>query len=870
MDLQDPTTTTIKHWQQVKGIFQAVIEIPSEERAAWLARTCAGDASLQAEVESLLAAHNQPGSFLDTPAVDLNGNDDDSLVGKSLGRYRILSALGRGGMGQLYRAQDTTLGREVAIKILLPAFSLDQDRLHRFAQEARAASALNHPNIITIHEFGQEDGTHFIVSEFIEGQTLRQRLASGRLNVSELLDVAIQIASALDVAHKAGIFHRDIKPENIMIRPDGLVKVLDFGLAKLAERKFTGVANQTEASTADWGRTDFGVVMGTVCYMSPEQARGQKLDPRTDIFSLGIVLYEMAAGHTPFTCATAADAIASILDKEPEPLAEFTSQAPEGLEALIRKALSKDREQRYQTAAELLANLKNLKNGEVIAALPLAISANEPLFGALKQHWRAATIAAVSLVAIISGGFYLHSFERAVESIAVLPFTSESNSPETEHLADVVAENLISSLSQLSNLIVRPRSAVLRYKRQEIDPIAAGRELDVEAVLIGQTTVHGEEITISLQLVDVRKNRQLWGAKYNARSGDLLPTEAQIAREVTENLRLRLSAGERQQLSKHPTDNAEAYQLYQQGRYFWKQRNPAGYQKAIEFFNQAIDLDPAFALAYAGLADCYLLGGGGRISVHESMSKARTAALRALKLDDQLAEAHTSLAQIQFYNDWNLTEAEASFQRAINLKPDYETAHHWYALMLAMAGRFDQAIDRIKRAHAIDPISISVVKDTALIYFYAGHYDQAIIHCQKALEMNPDFYPAHAALGDIYLKLGRKEEAIAELTKASQLDGRLLARTALGYGYAVTGERKKAQAVLNELRKPSPSRPIPALYLAILFTGLGQKDEAFKWLNQALQERAYRLVTLKVDPTFDSLRSDPRFDLLLQQLNLAQ
>ncbi len=865
-------TATIERWRQVKEFFQAAIELPPVERSAWLAGVCAGDSSLLAEVESLIAAHDQPGGFLDTSAVDLVGDQTDPLVGQSLGRYQIVATLGRGGMGQLYRAKDTTLGRDVAIKVLLSTFSVNQERLHRFAREARAASALNHPNIITIHEFGQENGTHFIVSEFIEGETLRQRLAKSRLSASEVLDIATQITNALEAAHKAGIFHRDIKPENIMIRPDGLVKVLDFGLAKLTEHKIGNQnINATEASTADWGRTEPGVVMGTICYMSPEQARGQELDGRTDLFSLGIVLYEMAAGRTPFTCVTAADAFASILAQEPPPIADFAADFPNSLETIIRCLLSKDREHRYQSAGELLADLKSLNSGDTASALLSAKSAaRKTWFGAMKQQWRHAAITIVALAAIIAGAVYWHSNEKVVESIAVLPFSSESANSETEHLAEVITENLISNLSQLSNLTVRPRSAILRYKKREVDPMMAGRELDVEAVLTGQTTVRGEEITVSLQLVDVRNNRQLWGAKYNGRYGDLLLTEAQIAREVTENLRLRLSAGERQQLTKQPTNNLAAYQLYQQGRFFWKQRTPASYQMAIEHFKKAIDLDPSFALAYVGLADCYLLGGGRQLSVHESMSKARTAALHALKLDAQLAEAHVSLAQVQFYNDWNITEAEISFNRAIELKPDYETAHHWYALMLAMAGRFQEAIDRIKLAQTIDPVSISIIKDSGLIYFYAGQYDQAIEHCLKALEMNPNFYPAHAALGDIYLKLGRKQDAIAELVKASQLDSRLLAKTALGYGYAVTGEKKKALAVLNELRQPLPARPVPAYYLAILYTGLGQKDEAFKWLNQALQERAYRLVTLKVDPTFESLRSDPRFDDLLRQLNLAQ
>jgi serine/threonine protein kinase/Flp pilus assembly protein TadD len=757
------------------------------------------------------------------------------------------------------------LGREVAIKVLHSTFSIDQDRLHRFEQEARAASALNHPNIITIHEFGQEDGVHFIVSELIEGETLRRRMASGRLSSDAVLDVSIQVASALNAAHEAGIVHRDIKPENIMVRPDGLVKVLDFGLAKLADRPASMVFD-TNAPTSPEFRTEPGTIMGTMTYMSPEQARGQKLDARSDIFSLGVAMYEMAAGRSPFVRETVADVIVSILEKEPPPLAEFTPEVPRTLEAIIRKALRKDREERYQTAGELLSDLKSLKSG---AAVTLPFAKYESLAGPLKRHWRSAAMAMAALIAIVIGAVYFGRSDRAIESIAVLPFVNADGNPETEYLADGVTENVTNCLSRLPSLKVRPHNSVARYKGQTVDPLAAGRALEVEAVLTSQVARRGDGFTISLQLIDVRENRQLWGAKYSGRSSDLLFTETQIACEVAEKLRQRLTPAERQLLAKRPTGNVEAYDLYLQGRRAWNQRTREGYRNAIALFTKATELDPAFALAHAGLADCYVLGGGYPLSVHEAMSKARASALLALKLDETLGEAHASLAQVQLFNDWNLAEAEASFKRAVDLKPDYETAHHWYALMLAVAGRFPEAIDRIKRAQALAPASHIITKDAGLIYYYAGQYDQALAECRKALDLSPAFYPAHASLGDIYLQLGRREEALAELRKANQLDGRLLTKAALGYGYAIVGQKGEALAVLNDLRKESSSRPVPAFYLALLHTGLGQKDAAFKWLKQAAQERAYRMVYLKVDPAFASLRSDPRFTELLQNIGLS-
>jgi serine/threonine-protein kinase len=866
--------TTSERWRQVKQIFQAAVELPPASRAAYLTDACADDPELLNEIGSLLAAHEQTGRFLDTPAGALAAENTAAaqaqpLVGESLGRYRILELLGRGGMGEVYKAKDTTLGREVAIKVLHSAFPLDRDRLHRFAQEARAASALNHPNIITIHEFGQENGLHFIVSEFIEGETVRQRMAGGRLNPGEAPDIALQIASALKAAHEAGIVHRDIKPENVMVRPDGLVKVLDFGLAKLIERRpFDTLGDGSEATTAILAGAETGAVIGTVNYMSPEQARGQKLDARTDLFSLGVMLYEMVAGHSPFARETAADTIASILEKEPPPLAQFTSAVSEALEDLIRKALRKDRKERYQTAGELLAELKSLRSGPAVVPPRLAKKENPAV--AVKQRWRAGAIALAALLAVIAGAFYYHHV-KPIESIAVLPFANVDGSSETEYLAEGMTETLINDLSQLSHPEVKPRNLVFRYKKREPDPQAIGRELGVEAVLTGQVAARGGDLIISLQLLDVRENRQLWGAKYTGRSADILLTQARIAREVTESLRLQLSPGERRRLDNRYTDDAAAYQMYLKGRYFWNKRTGDGYRSAIACFNGAIERDPAFALAHAGLADCYVLGGGGyQLSGRETMSRARAAATEALRLDENLAEAHASLAQVKLYYDWNLAEAERSFKRAIDLKPAYETAHHWYALMLAASGRFPEAIDRIRLALELDPVSQSITKDAAVIYYYARQYEQAVAQCRKALDLYPDFFASRSTLGDVYLQIGRKEEAIAELQKADELaHGRLLPKVSLGYAYAVTGQREKALAILKELRNEAPNRPVQPFYLAVVQTGLGQKDAALQSLGQAFQERAYRLIYLKVDPVFDPLRSDARFADLLRRVGLA-
>src|SRR5262245_9823920 len=543
MEQQTPTS---ERWRQVKEIFQAAVELPAAERESYLAGACEGDPSLLAEIGSLIAAHEEPGSFLGAPAFDLAGESVvDALLGKSLGRYRILSLLGRGGMGEVYRAKDTTLGRDVAIKVLPSGFSIDRGRLRRFEQEARAASALNHPNIITIHEFGQEEGVHFIVSEFIEGDTLRRRIGSerapgGRMSAGEIIEIAIQITGALNAAHEAGIVHRDIKPENVMVRPDGLVKVLDFGLAKLIERDpFDTVTDANNASEATTASGVAGVVMGTVNYMSPEQARGEWLDARSDLFSLGVALYEMAAGRSPFARETVADTVAAILEKDPAPLAQFTSEVPEPLETIIRKMLGKDRKQRYQTARELLDDLKSLRSGDTPVASSPAKKA--PRIVAIKRRLRGGAIALAALVAVIAGAIYFSRNDRTIESIAVLPLVNVDANPETEYLADGITETLIYSLSRLSDLKVRPRDSVFRYKGRGLDPQAAGRELKVEAVLAGQIRSHGDQMVISIDLIDVSDNRQIWGERRHRRLAGLLHVQVDIEREVSQNLRTWLS-----------------------------------------------------------------------------------------------------------------------------------------------------------------------------------------------------------------------------------------------------------------------------------------------------------------------------------------
>jgi serine/threonine-protein kinase len=817
-------------------------------------------------------------------------------------------------MGEVYLAEDSRLGRKVALKLLPARFTQDEDRLRRFAQEARAASALNHPNIITIHEIGQVDSVHFIATEFIDGQTLRERMAGEGMKLGEVLDVATQVASALAAAHEAGVLHRDIKPENIMLRCDGYVKVLDFGLAKLIEKapvEHTTIGD-SKASAEGQIRTDPGTVMGTPQYMSPEQVRGEKLDARSDIFSLGVVLYEMIAGRAPFAGASVAEVIATVLDREPAPLARYAGEVPEALEWAVTKALRKDREQRYQVVKDLLLDLKRIKQrleyeaeqrrsvapevsrgaavsmsgeqervktpqgpaartGEIEGARPTSNA--KYLLNEIKRHQRGAIIAlAVVALAAAAAYFYLAgSRKTAIDSIAVLPFVNASADPDTEYLSDGITESLINSLSQLPNMKMIARSSVFRYKGREMDPRVIGRELGVRAVLMGRVMQRGDKLLVSAELVDVRDSRHLWGEQYNRRLSDIFVVQGEISREISRRLRPKLTSEEQRQLTKRYTENAEVYQLYLKGRYFWNKRTAEGLKKGIEYFEQAIATDPTYALAYAGLADCYaVLSYYSGIPPKQSFPRAKAAAMKVLEIEEALAEAHTSLGYVKAVYDWDWLGAERDFKRAIELNPSYSTAHHWYGLYLTMLGRFDEATAELKRAQELDPLSLIIQGNAAYPFYSSRQYDRAIEQYRRTLELDPDFGEAHFGLGMSYEQQGRYEEAIAEFKQAISLspnDFDYL--TALGHTYAASGRRSEAQKILEELKELSKQRYVSAYNMAVIHAGLGQKDQAFAWLEKAYEEHSSWMWVIKVEPRLDNLRPDPRFAALVRRVGLA-
>ena len=823
--------------------------------------------------------------------------------GTRFGRYEIRSQLGVGGMGEVYQAVDTRLGRIVALKFLPAEVASDQKRMQRFNQEAHAVSALNHPNIITIHEIDQEGEVPFIATEFIEGRTLRDLLASGPTSLLEALDICIQSAGALAAAHAKEIVHRDIKPENIMLREDGYVKILDFGLAKLTEQRATSPEAITQV------HTDVGAVVGTARYMSPEQARGLEIDTRTDIFSLGIVLYEMVVGRSPFEGMTNHEVVAAILKEEPLPLSNYIEGAPARLQEIVTRALRKDRNERYQTIKEMLHDLKTLKqdldfettlarnrnSGRNSSAtmtgadqfadtdrIPMARPTLSTQLSASDHKRRKRTLlvslGALVLVALSVFAFwYFNRPTQSIDSVAVLPFVNVGGDSNTEYLSDGLTESLINSLSQLPNLKVIARSSVFRYKGKEIDPQAVGRELGVRAVLTGRVVQMGDQLTIQTELVDVESQTRLWGENYSRKVSDIIALQDEISREISDKLRLKLSGEERKQLAKRYTESSEAYQLYWKGRYLWNKRRPEEVRAAIRNFEQAIELDPQYALAYAGLADCYVLGNLLQMSPKEAMPIALEKTRRALQIDPELAEAHTSLAKIKLSYEWDWAGAESEFKRAIELKPGYSTAHQWFGVYLSEMGRHDESIAHRKRALELDPLSLSTSTGLARAYFWARRYDEAIAHLQKALQQDSKYADTHWSFGLAYERKKMYAEAISayqraiSLSKTSEFpEGKPEMIAALGHAYAVSGRHAEAIKIVEQLKAlVAAGRYVSPYSIALIYVGLDEKDQAFEWLDTAYNERDESFIHLKVDPRLDTLRPDPRFTERLRLIRLA-
>jgi serine/threonine-protein kinase len=771
------------------------------------------------------------------------------------GRYQIIEELGRGGMGVVYKAQDTKLKRTVALKFLPPELTHISEVKERFMREAQAAAALDHPNICTVHEFDEAEEKTFISMAYIEGQSLKKKIESGPIEFNEALRIATQVAEGLQEAHKKGVVHRDIKSANIMVTERDQAKIMDFGLARVA-----GGTLVTKEPT----------IMGTVAYMSPEQARGEAVDHRTDIWSLGVVLYEMISGQLPFQGDRETSVMYSIVHEAPKPLKALQSDIPEELEHVVGKALAKNLDDRYQNIVDLIDDLYSISKGFMPPKIKAAI--RRARLSKIKRAYFYSAIA-VLFVLLVAAGFYLF-FARGkhIDSIAVLPFENMSKDPDIEYLSDGITETLINKLSQLPGLKkVIARGSVFRYKGKEIDPQAVGQELRVDTVLMSQMSQRGDELSISVELVKVQDNSHIWGKKFTQRLEDIFSIEEEIAKEITMALQMKLTGEEKEALVRRYTEDREAYNLYLKGRYYWNKRTEEAFQKGLEYFQLAIEKDPTYALAYAGIADCYnLLQVYGYLSPKEALPKARAAAEKTLEIDSSLAEAHTSLAWVRWSYDLDSSAGEKEFKRALELNPSYATGHHWYSVYLTTMGRHAESLAEIKRAQEVDPLSLMINTDLGTILFYGRQYDLAIEQYHKTLDMDKDFVVCYWRLAEIYAQREMYNEALAATQKMKELlgDKDPLVLGAIGYIYALLGKRDEAKKVLNELSELSKHRYISSLRIALIYMGLGQKDQAFKWLEKAYEERDFWMTFIKVAPYFDSLRSDPRFKILLKKMNL--
>jgi serine/threonine protein kinase/tetratricopeptide (TPR) repeat protein len=898
---------TPERWKQIDELAQSALERGVDQRAGFLDEGCAGDEALRREVESQIAYQLHASKFLEEPAfkhaAELMADsqtETESMEGRTISHYSILHKLGAGGMGDVYLAQDTTLNRKVAIKFLSQNSIAGEQARKRLVREAKAAAALDHPHICAVHEVSEEAGLSFIVMQYVEGETLASRIRRQPVEVREALDIAVQIADALAEAHTHRIIHRDVKPENVMLTASGQVKVLDFGLARIfREGSLIDSIEETESSL-----TMPGSVIGTVPYMSPEQVRGEALDARSDIFSFGAVLYEMVSGRNPFAAESVGATMSSILTKEPAPLARYASDVPDELQRIVRKALSKDKGGRYQGIKDLLIDLRSLKHelefeGElerskspdksVTSEKPAVTDANQPadtgevltlrrastgayLVSGINRHRRAVIITLATLVVTIATLAYLFYFSpssKAIDSIAVLPLVNTSNDPNTEYLSDGISEALINSLTELRQLRVMARATAFRYKGTEVDPQAVGRDLNVRAVLMGRVRQMGDTLNIQVDLVDATTGAQLWGQEYERKVSDVLSVKQAITREVTEKLRLRLSGEEQGRLVKRDTTNAEAYQAYLRGRYYWNKRTADGLRKAIEQFQQAIDRDPNYALGHVGLADSYLLleeYAGAPAS--ETLPKARAALDRALQIDDSLAEAHTSSAKI-YEDQWRWAEAEEEYKRAISLNPNYPTAHHWFSVSFRLKRQFDDAMIEIKRAQELDPLSPVISVNVAIVYLLKNDLNSAIEQCKRIIELDPGFPGAPDKLGWAYLKQRRYEEATAAFQKAVELSGRAsIYVSSLGYCYAVKGRRAEALRILKELEEKYARREAIGQDLASVYAALGEKDQAFAWLERDFEQRSGELPFITRWFSSENLRADPRYADLVRRMGL--
>jgi len=757
------------------------------------------------------------------------------MEGRTLSHYQILEKIGGGGMGVVYRARDERLDRDVALKVLPAGMLADEATRQRFRKEALALSKLNHPNIETVFDFDTQEGVDFLVMEYVPGETLTRKLASGALPEQTVAALGAQVAGALEEAHDHGVVHRDLKPGNIMVTPKGQVKVLDFGLAKLL-RPATETAT-TESLTEPEG------IAGTMPYMAPEQLLGGKTDARSDLWAAGVVLYEMATGRRPFPDAQGPRLIDAILHQAPAPPRTVNRRVSAGLESVILKALERDTAHRYQSAKDLRLDLERGPAQAPVAATP------RPRADPLRSR---------------------RAGRGRIRALAVLPLTNLSRDPEQEYFVDGMTEALITDLAKIGALRVISRTSAMRFKGTDKPLPEIARELNVDAVVEGSVLRAGDRVRITAQLIHAATDTNLWAESYERDLRDVLTLQSEVAKTIVQEVQIKLTAQDQARLSSSRRVNPQAYEAYLKGRYSWNKRTEEGLKKGIEFFRQAIEKDPTYALAYTGLADSYnILGQWGGLAPRESFPLAKAAAVKALEMGEGLAEAHCSLAYVSLFYDWDLEKAETEFRRAIGLNPGYALAHCWYGDCLTAMARTAEALREFRRAQDLDPLSLVINAAGAWALYLSHRYDEVIEHLLKVNELDPDFVLTHLWLGQAYEQKGMHDEAIAEFHRAVALSGRSpVTVAALAHAYAMASRRGEMEELLEELKAESRRRYVSSYLFAEIYAGLGDKTPAFEALEKAREERYPHMVVFKAWPKFEPLRADPRFADLVGRLGL--